>query len=156
MANTLYDTYSAASKVAEDKTKAVPAKPRPLSEQELQQFGNFANTTDVKDMARYLGQKGLIGASQLINDTGTSVINSEADWKTAAFSQLLIQARRFGIKTPAEINANRDALMGTLDPRIKDALKNPVFAQNHPNYWETLGSVLKDQYAKELPAQPNP
>lgn len=149
-----YDIYSAASKSVGGDKPALPPKPRPLTDEELMAFGNFAGTTDVKQMASHLGKKGLIGASQLIADnpnlsTREGITNTQADWKTSAFSKLLIQARKFGLKTPTEITANKEALMASLDPRIKDALNHPDFQNIHPNFWETFSSVLKDQYANE-------
>lgn len=129
-------------------------KPAPLSDDQLNIFGNFGGSADVKVKARYLASKGLRGADQMINDqpdisTREGIVNSQADWKTSAFSTMLIRARKLGLQTPTEITANKDALLGSLPDRLKDAMNNPFFNQIHPNYWQVFGSVLQDQYGEE-------
>ncbi len=69
---------------------------------------------------------------------------------------MLMQARKLNLKTPTEIKANRAALIGSLDPRLQDAMKHPVFNQIHPNFFDTFNSVLKDQYAAEQTKKPLP
>lgn len=139
-------------------TKPIPPAP---TEAQLRAFGNFANTTDIKEKASYLSKKGLIGAGQLMTDhpdisTKNGIINAQSDWKTSAMSSMLSRARQLGLKTPTEINANKEALLGALAPRLKDAMNHPAFNQIHPNYWDTFNSVLKDQYANELTSKPLP
>lgn len=133
--------------------------PSVLTEEQLMRFGNYGGA-DVKDKAAYLAKKGLIGASQLIMDnpnisTTEGLTNSQADWKTSAFGKMLMQARKLGIKDPTQVANNKEALMGTLDPRIKEAMNHPTFNQIHPNWWSTFNSVLKDQYDNET-ALPKP
>lgn len=134
----------------------VEAKPKvkPLDEQQLQEFGKFGGTTDTKQQASYLAKKGLIGASQLLTDhpditKKNGIINAQSDWKPAAISLMLIRARQLGLRTPTEIAVNKEALLGALPPRLKDALNHPTFSQIHPNWWSTFDSILKDQYDKE-------
>ena len=127
---------------------------KPLTDEELQKFGDFAGTTDTKEIAKYLMKKGLVGASQLYTDTPNiatkeGIVNSQSDWKPAAMSKMLARARMLGLKTPTEIAANKAALIGALDDRIKQAISKPEFEQIHPNWWSTFDSILKDQYAKE-------
>lgn len=138
-----------ASKEGEKKSK-----PKPLTDEELEKFGKFAPSDDTKEIAKYLLGKGLVGGEQLLTDhpditKKDGIINAQSDWKPAAISKMLIRARQLGLSTPTEIKANREALMGALDGRVKDGLNHPAFAQIHPNFWATFDSVLKDQYAKE-------
>lgn len=140
------------------KKEGEPTKPLPLTEDQLRAFGTIGGTSDVKGKATYLAKKGLIGASQLISDkpdisTRKGIINAQSDWKTAAFETMLMKARTLNLKTPTEIAANRDALLGALRPELKEAINHPVFNSIHPNWWDTFNSVLKDQYANES-AQP--
>ena len=125
-----------------------------LTEEQLKKFGDFAGSSDTKEMAKFLMKKGLVGASQLYTDqpntaTKEGIINSQSDWKTAAMSKMLSRARQLGLKSPEEVNANKAALVGALDDRLKQAIADPTFAQIHPNWWNVFGDVLKDQYAKE-------
>lgn len=128
--------------------------PTVLTEQQLMNFGNYGGTTDIKERASYLAKKGLIGASQLIMDnpdvsTKEGLTNSQADWKTSAMGQMLMQARKLGIRNTTEVLHNKDAILSSLDPRIKDAIKHPTFNSIHPNWWQTFNTVLADQYANE-------
>lgn len=124
------------------------------TEDELNRFGNFANSTDTKEVAKYLMNKGLVGADQLYTDhpdisTRGGVVNSQSDWKPAAISKMLIQAKALGIKSPESVTQNRAALMAGLDDRVKVALNHPSFSQIHPNFWSVFKDILKDQYANE-------
>jgi len=124
------------------------------TEEELNKFGNFAGTTDTKDIAKYLMKKGLIGASQLYTDkpdvaTKEGIVNSQSDWKPSAISHMLMQAKALGIKSPESVTANRTALMASMPPRLKEALNDPTFTQIHPNFWNVFGDILQDQYKKE-------
>lgn len=120
-------------------------------------FGNWADTTDTKVMANDLAKRGLIGSDQLVLDQPNkadvnSVVNSQGDWVVSAIPKILIKAYEKGIRNPTVFLApeNRDYLLSGLDPRIKDAIKNPVFLRNHPNFWNVLSdSVLPQQWAKE-------
>lgn len=136
-------------------------KPKPLTEAQLQAFANYGGTTDIHGRASYLGKKGLIGASQLISDhpdlsKPNGLINAQSDWKTGAIGAMLMQARKLNLRTPAEVKANRGALLASLAPRLKEAINHPVFNQIHPNWWETFDQVLGDQYAAEKTSKPLP
>jgi len=125
-----------------------------FTEEELNKFGNFAGTTDTKDVAKYLMGKGLIGASQLYTDspnvaTKEGIVNSQSDWKPSAISHMLMQAKSLGIKSPESVTANKAALMASMPPRLKEALNNPAFMQIHPNFWNVFKDILQDQYKKE-------
>lgn len=122
--------------------------PSVLNEQQLINFGNYGGTTDVKARASYLAKKGLIGASQLIMDnpdvsTREGLTNSQADWKTSAIGKMLTQARRLGIRNPTEVLHNKDAILGGLDPRIKDAVVHPEFSRIHPNFWNVFNDIFE-------------
>ena len=130
--------------------KEDPKKP---NEEEITRFGNFAGE-DTMGIAKDLARRGMVGASQLLTDhpdisSKSGIVNAQSDWKPSAISSMLMQAKRLGLKTPTEIAANKEALMGKLDPRYKEALNHQTFNQIHPNFWETFNGILKDQYAKE-------
>lgn len=129
-------------------------RPMPLNENQLKQFGVFGGSPDVHQQALYLVKKGMVGAGQIVGDrpnlsTREGIVNSQADWKPAAISAMLVRARQLGLQTPNEIAANKDVVMGALDPRIKSAITHPEFQNIHPNFWQTFNSVLSDQYANE-------
>lgn len=143
-----------------EKPKPKPSLP-PATEAQLKKFGDFAGSGDSKTIASYLIKKGLINGSQLYTDhpdisTKEGIINAQSDWKPAAISKMLIRARQLNLKTPTEIKANQEALLGSLDERLSQAIKHPTFSQIHGNWWETFNSILKDQYASENASQPLP
>ncbi len=133
-------------------------KPQPLNDEQLMSFGNFAGSPDTKETAKYLMKKGLVGAEQLYTDhpditKKEGIINSQSDWKPAAISHMLIRARQLGLKTPTEISANKEAIMGSMPDRLKQALSHPTFAQIHPNFWPVFNDILKDRYDTESKPQ---
>lgn len=137
------------------KPSIVPTtKPTPPTQQELDDFGNWTGQKDTKIMAADLMKRGLKGADQLLLDnpntsTTSGVINSQSDWKPAAISKIVSNARKYNLRTPEELNANRKVLMNSLDPRIQDAINNPVFQQIHPNFWQVIDhSIIPQQWAK--------
>lgn len=127
---------------------------KPVSNQDkFQKFGNWTDQADPKVMALDLKRRGLIGADQLIEDKPNvndpnSIRNSQSDWKTAAIQQILSNAKKFNLRTPEEINANRDVLVG--NKNWASAINNQSFQAIHPNFWSVIThSILPDQYAKE-------
>lgn len=153
-------SLSALKTLSGDET-APKKKPTPatLTKAQLDQFGDYAGSTDVKAKAAYLAKKGLIGADQLLSDhpdlsSKEGIINAQSDWKTGATAAMLIRARKAGLKTPTEVKANWQALTGALEPRLREAINHPVFNQIHPNYKDTFASILADRYASEATSQP--
>ena len=124
----------------------------PIVQDENQKFGNWTGSTDPKVMAADLMKRGLVGANQLLYDnpdvsSKSGIINSQSNWKQAAMQNILANAKKFNLRTPEEINANRDALVG--NAKWADAINNPSFKQIHPNWWQTItDSILPEQYAK--------
>lgn len=149
-----------------DNAPPMPSNPneggKPKDPKAAEQFGNWADSTDTKVMAQDLAKRGLTNADQLILDNPdqsdpNSIRNSQSDWKTAAIQKILSKAYEAGIKNPTAFLApeNRDYLLSGLDPRIKDAIKDPYFQQIHPNFWSVLGeSILPQQWAKEVNKNP--
>ena len=131
-----------------------PKKPKPPTPEELKNFGNWAGTTDTKVMAQDLSKRGLIGADQIITDNPNtndpnSIRNSQSDWKPSAIMSITANARKYGLRKPEELAANRKLLMNSLDPRIQQALNDPYFQQIHPNFWQVIDhSIIPDQWAK--------
>lgn len=113
-------------------------------------FGKIGDAVDTKLAAKYLQQKGLIGADQLVeaspntNDPN-SIRNNQGDWKISAIQHIMANAKRLGINTPEAFDANMDVLTNTLDPKYRQALKDPSFAVTNPNWSSVLKSILKDQ-----------
>lgn len=132
----------------------------PLTDTQLQQFGNFAGSSNLRDQALYLMKKGMKGAEQLYTDhpdisTRDKLINAQSDWKPAAISAMLIRARRAGLRTPTEINANKDALLGALRPELAQAINHPAFSQIHENFWPVFSQILQDRYSNESRSLPS-
>lgn len=129
-------------------------KPNTATPQQLADFGNWTGQTDTKVMAKDLSKRGLIGADQLLADNPNmndkdSIRNSQSDWKPAAIALIVANARKYNLRKPEELSANRELLLNSLDPRIKDAIKNPYFTQIHPNFWNVLDkSIIPQQWAK--------
>lgn len=129
----------------------------PDNQDQFQKFGNWTNSTNTKVMAQDLMKRGLVGANQIVDDASNpntssadAVRNNQSDWKVAAVQNILANARRFNIRKPEEVNANKDALMSTLNPQYKDAINSQTFQQIHPNFWDVISkSILPEQYAKE-------
>lgn len=123
-----------------------------IPQSELDKFGNWTGQTDTKVMAKDLMNRGLQGANQLLYDmvdtsTGDSIKNAQSDWKVAAIQQILSNAKKFNLRTPEEINANRNVLIG--NSRWVDAINNQSFKTIHPNFWSVItDSLLPEQYAK--------
>lgn len=122
-------------------------------------FGDWAGSQDTKVIGKKLMDLGLTGADQIYYDnpnvsTRNGVINSQGDWKPAAISQILENAQRLGIRTPEELMANKDVLIG--NPKFRDAINNPVFNNLHPNFWQVIGQkILPQQWAKYDAANKN-
>lgn len=122
--------------------------------EELKSFGNWTGQDDVHVMAQDLSKRGLLGADQLLLDSANqsdpnSIINSQSDWKPSAIEKIVSNARRYNLRTPEEIMANKAVLMNTLEPRIQEAINDPYFAQIHPNFWQILShSIIPQQWAK--------
>lgn len=123
-----------------------------LPQDDLARFGNWTGQTDTKVMAADLKRRGLIGAQQLIEDAPNvndpnSIRNSQSDWKTAAIQQILSNAKKFNLRTPEEINANRNVLVG--NKNWADAINSKDFNVIHPNFWQVVThSLIPEQYAK--------
>lgn len=117
-------------------------------------FGNIGDAVDTKLAAQYLQNKGLIGADQIrsahpnVSDQD-SIRNSQADWKISAIQHIMANAKRLNIKTPEAFDANMDVLTSTLDPKYRQALKDPSFAITHPNFPKVMKDILKDQLAND-------
>lgn len=118
-------------------------------------WGKAGDAIDTKKAAQYLQKIGLVGADQIkeaqpnIADPN-SIRTSQADWKIAAIQHIISNAKKFGIRKPEEVIANKDVLMSTLDPKYKDAINNSSFGVTHPNFWGIIShSILPDEYAKE-------
>ena len=136
-------------------TKKPPVpKPSTLTPKQLTDFGNWTGQSDPKVMAADLGKRGLIGSDQLITDTPdlstkAGITDSQTNWKPAAISLIVAKARELGLRKPEELDANKQALMGSLDPRIKDAINDPRFLRVHPNFWDVVNkSIIPQQWAK--------
>jgi hypothetical protein len=135
-------------------TKTAPTTTTKPTAQELEDFGNWTGQTDTKVMAADLLKRGLVNAHQLIQDNpnqddGNSIINSQSDWKPAAISTIVSNARKYNLRTPEELDANRKVLMNSLPPRLQDAINDPRFLQIHPNWWSVINkSIIPQQWAK--------
>jgi len=132
-----------------DKGKKTP----PINQDENQKFGNWTGSLDTKINASDLMKRGLIGADQLVNEnqdisTPDAIKNkNQSDWKIAAMQQILANAKKFNLRTPEEVNANRNVLIG--NPKWVEAINNPYFNNIHPNWWKTItDSILPEQWAK--------
>lgn len=134
--------------------KKTPTKTPTVTPEELSNFGNWTGQADTKVMAADLAKRGLIGASQLITDSPdksnpNNIINSQSDWKPAAIAKIVSNARRYNLRKPEELLANKKVLMNTLDPRIQDAINDKRFQQIHPNFWQVIThSIIPEQWAK--------
>ena len=127
--------------------------PKAPAKTTAEKFGDWTDSNgDTKIAAKSLMDLGLIGADQVFYEkpdisTRSGVINSQSDWKPAAIEQILQNAYKLGIRKPEEVMANKDVLIG--NPRFRDAINNPVFAQIHPNFWQVITEkLLPQQYAK--------
>lgn len=136
------------------KTTVTASKPVPATPQQLQDFGNWTGQDDTKVMAKDLSDRGLIGANQLLLDNPNSkdtnsIVNSQSDWKPAAIAKIVANARKYNLRNPEELAANKKVLMNSLDPRIQDAINDPNFAKIHPNFWDIINhSIIPQQWAK--------
>jgi len=132
---------------------APPKKKRQLSPEELNNFSNWVKSGDTKEMAYDLAKRGLVNASQLMEEKQPSIVTAlnsksvQSSWKNAAIINILQRARQFGIKTPTELIANKDVLIDK--PEFKQAINHAAFKQIHPNFWEIVGGIYKDQIDKE-------
>jgi hypothetical protein len=131
-----------------------PATPlKKLTPEQLNAFTNWIPSGDSKAMAADLGKRGLIGADQLINDIQPNIITAgsaratQSAWKPAVILNILQKARQFGLKTLTELLANKDVLID--NPDYKKAVNHPMFQQIHPNWWQTIAGIYKDQLNKE-------
>lgn len=136
-----------------------PTKPKPrnsvtpyISPEELQQFGNWTGQQDSRVMAQDLMKRGLINANQLADEqvslgAGAGIRNAQSAWKTGLIQEILSNARKYNLRTPTEVNANRNVLVQ--NPRWKAAVNDPYFNHVHPNFWNIItDSILPEQYAK--------
>lgn len=131
------------------------------AQDQFQKFGNWTNSTSTLDAAKDLVKRGLVNGQQLVDDVAkvnaadpSSIRNSQSDWKVAAIQNILANARKFGIKNPEAIAANKNALMSTLNPQYRDAINSKDFNTIHPNFWHIISnSILPEQYAKEESAK---
>lgn len=149
--------YLLAAKMGGGKKKTSPPTTTPppdYSPEDLKRFGNWTGQQDTKVMAADLAKRGLLGADQIImsnpniNDPN-SVINNQGDWKPAAIMSIVANARKYNLRRPEEILANKKVLMNSLAPRIQDAINNPYFNQIHGNFWDVLAhSIIPQQWAK--------
>lgn len=127
-------------------------KLRQLSPDEMNSFVNWLPSRDSKDLSTDLGKRGLINASQLIEEKQPKIVtgqNSRAiqsSWKTAAILNILQKAREFGIKDEKELLANKDVLM---QKEYKDAINDPTFKVIHPNWWDVVGKLYKERLDNE-------
>jgi len=132
----------------------VPSTPRTLTPDELTAFGNWIPNGDNKMYASDLGKRGLLNTTQMFVDnpnvaSKASVSNSQSDWKPAAIQEILIRARKAGIKDPTTFLANKEYLSNLSNPAYKDALKNPEFQKIHPNWWQIVSDLYKERLATQ-------
>lgn len=135
-------------------TNVVPTPPRTLTAEELTAFGNWLPNGDNKAYASDLGKRGLANTTQMFVDNPNikskeSVTNSQSDWKPAAIQEILIRARKAGIKDTATFLANKEYLSNLSNPAYKDALKNPEFQKIHPNWWGVISDLYKERLANQ-------
>lgn len=124
---------------------------------QFQKFGDWTGGSGTLEAAKDLMKRGLVNGQQLVDDVGnvntadpTSVRNSQSDWKIASIQNILANARKFNIKNPEAVLANKNALMSTLNPQYRDAINSKDFQNIHPNFWSIIShSILPEQYAKE-------
>lgn len=121
------------------------------TEDELFKFSNWVEGGDTKAIASDLSKRGLLNATQLYVDSPNTSIkggvqNAQSDWKPAAIQQILMKARAAGMKNLMDIKANKEYLTSG---NFKDALNHPTFNQIHPNFWDVVGGIYKDQLSKE-------
>lgn len=128
-------------------------KTLPVAQDENQKFGNWTGQGDTKAMAEDLGKRGLVGADQLLfenQDTSSADAiknKNQSDWKVAMIQNVLTNAKKFGIRTPEALLANKNVLIG--NPKWVDAVNNPAFNNIHPNFWSVITkSILPEQWAK--------
>lgn len=116
-------------------------------------WGNEGDTIDTKEAAKYLQKKGLVGADQIIDaqpniNDPNSIRNNQGDWKIAAIQQIMANAKKFNLRKPEEIMANKNVLIA--NPKWRDAINNPSFNNIHSNFWGIISNVLlPEQYAKD-------
>jgi len=116
-------------------------------------WGKEGDAIDSKAAANYLKQKGLVGADQIVEAQpnladANSIRNNQGDWKVSAVQQILANAKKFNLRKPEEILANKNVLVG--NPKWRDAINNPSFSVIHPNFWSTItDKILPEQYAKD-------
>lgn len=133
---------------------AIPpsTKLRQLSTDEMYAFANWIPSGDSKEMSTDLAKRGLVNASQLIEEKQPKIITTEntrsiqSSWKTAAILNILQKARQIGIKDEKELLANKDILM---QKEYKDAINNPTFKVIHPNWWDVVGKLYKERLDNE-------
>ena len=144
-----------------DKPNPTPNPTPPITAQQIENFGKINNTTDTKEIAKYLMKKRLVGADLLYTDhpdisSKEGIINAQSDWKASAISKMLTRARSLNLRTPTQLKANQEALLGSLDQRYKDAIRHPAFNQIHPNFWSVFSDITKDRYDAESAPIPAP
>ena len=132
----------------------VPTPPTKLTDKQFETFANWIPSGDTRAMSADLLKRGLIGADSMVDRAGQVASNgapqaNESAWKTAAIAKMLMQARRVGMKTPLEINTNKEYLLSGLESKYKDAIKSEQFNKQHPNFWNVFSGIYQDQLAKE-------
>ncbi len=149
------ENYLLAAKVDKGKKppKEEPLPPlRKLTPEEASRFANWIPSYNTKEMATDLGRRGLLNASQLIEEVQPNLVTAatsksvQSSWKPAAIVNILQKAREFGIRTPQELIANKDVLM---QKEYKDAINHPEFKRIHPNFWNVVGELYKERLQKE-------
>lgn len=137
-----------------DKDKPKPKSALPyISQDDLQKFGNWTGKTDTKEIAADLMKRGLVGANQLVNDnpditSANGIRNAQSDWKIAAIQDIVANARKYNLRSPEAVMANKHLLVS--NPNWRAAIEDPYFNHIHPNWWSTIThSILPEQYAKE-------
>lgn len=137
------------------KLRIKPVGGDPVQPNKFEKFGNWTGQTDTKVMAADLMKRGLIGAGQLLYDnpnlnSADAIRNAQSDWKIAAIQKILSRARELNFRNPETINANKNALMSTINPQYRDAINSQDFQTIHPNFWSVIThSLIPEQYAKE-------
>lgn len=137
---------------AKNKVPTTPPPTTPKVGDDNTQFGNWTGDNDTKSQVADLMKRGLIGASDMYQQqpdisNRNGIVNTATDWKPAAVSMILENAKRLNLRTPEAVMANKDTLIA--NPKWRDAINNPVFQQIHPNFWQVITrSILPQQWAK--------
>lgn len=144
-----FSTYvGAVNAVSGDPVKGVPD----ISQTDLEKFGNWTGQTNNRVMAKSLMDMGLLGADQLLFDqvdtsSADKIRNAQSDWELSATQNILRNAKKFGIRTPEQVEANKDILIG--NAKWAEGINSDSFKNVHGNYWDIIKyKLLPQQYAK--------